>query len=126
MSRKKFQMSSLARDRALAGALEREVFTQRALVPTSPWLDNIPPDQPGLSVSGTGNGGARMTWQAAGGKPVWLWVVQMRSGGKWTTEILPGSNLSFPIPGAQPDALAVTAIDRSGNASAPAVAQIKK
>jgi uncharacterized lipoprotein YddW (UPF0748 family) len=121
-----YRMSSLARDRALAGALEREVFTQRALVPASPWLDNIPPDQPGLSVSGTGNGGARMTWQATGGKPVWLWVVQMRSGGKWTSEILPGGALSFPIPGAQPDVLAVTAIDRSGNASAPAVAQIKK
>ena len=77
-------------------------------------------------MSGTGNGGARMTWQATGGKPVWLWVVQMRSGGKWTTEILPGGTHSFPLPGAQPDVLAVTAIDRSGNASTPAVAQIKK
>src|ERR1043165_3830797 len=45
-----WNMKSLMRSSALDEALEREVYTQPALVPASPWLDNARPEKPRLTA----------------------------------------------------------------------------
>jgi uncharacterized lipoprotein YddW (UPF0748 family) len=111
---------------ALAGTLKGELNAEPALVPASPWLDSVAPEKPGMFVSGADNpANLRVTWNATGSEPVWLWIVQIKTGAEWTTEILPGSASSHSLNGARPDAIAVTAVDRTGNASPPAVLQKK-
>jgi hypothetical protein len=55
-----------------------------------------------------------------------LWVLQVRRDNEWTTRILPGAAKSRALERPPPEAIAVTAVDRCGNASAPAVVQRKE
>jgi uncharacterized lipoprotein YddW (UPF0748 family) len=114
-----WDMKALMRNGALDAALEREVYGQPALVPAMPWLNHAAPEQPKLSVSG----GLRKTvrWQAGGPEKPWLWVVQIRQADRWSTQILPRSQTSLKAESGHDDVIAVTAVDRFGNASRPAV-----
>lgn len=92
-------------------------YTQPALVPPMPWLSRKPPQSPGVAAS------------ANGGKTSIRWVpdpstakvaIQARNGSSWKTVTIPYVSVGrVTIPRA--DAIAVTAIDRFGNASAPKV-----
>jgi uncharacterized lipoprotein YddW (UPF0748 family) len=97
---------------------------QPALVPASPWLGGEPPATPNLSVIGVPRT-ARLTWGEHGTNFVRWWVVQTKSSGEWKTEILPRETTLESLPGS-PEIVAVTAIDRVGNASPPRVLQEKK
>jgi hypothetical protein len=97
---------------------------QPALVPASPWLGGEPPPTPNLSVIGVPRA-SRLTWGEHGTNFVRWWVVQTKSSGEWKTEILPRETTSESLPGS-PEIVAVTAIDRVGNASPPRVLQEKK
>ena len=117
-----FSMTALLENRdGLAQTLQTGLYAQPALVPASPWLDDVPPDPPAVSaqadpVTHLGT----LAWYAAGGEPAWLWVVQVRAAGTWTTQILPGARTSFTLsPSA--DIAAVSAVDRCGNQSRPSV-----
>ena len=107
--------------RGLSDTLTRQMYTRPALPPAMPWLDNQPPGQPQISASLEPGGKIKVTCQPTGVEPVWLWVLQTRAGGAWTTEIFRGSQSErhFVLPN-RPDAVALTAIDRCGNASAAA------
>ncbi|MGB7768923.1 MAG: hypothetical protein WBN22_08730, partial [Verrucomicrobiia bacterium] len=113
-----YHLRNLLENRALADVL-RVQYSQPALVPASPWLDSIPPDQPKLTVT-IENSGARAHWEIAGGKPAWLWILQFRSNGAWTTEILPANQTTQTFFGSQPDVIAVSAVDRVENEGEPA------
>ena len=102
--------------RGVADVLGRDSYAQPALVPSFPWLDPTPPPVPNLVVTAAKGADARASWTAGAGEPVWLWVLQSRAGGNWRTEILPRSQTSRSLNGA--DAVAVTAVDRCGNTSA--------
>jgi hypothetical protein len=138
-------MSSLMRNDALARSMERDVNTQLALVPASPWLGASPPPKPVLLVGGTQAGGLKLwldqprrsepgaTNAAAPARgpqasetvlPRW-WLLQTRTDGNWTTQLLPGSRHLQGLGSLQPEAIALTAIDRFGNAS-PTVSFEKK
>ncbi len=116
-----WNMSSLMTNRAgLTDALSKEIYVEPALVPASPWLDNNPPGQPTLHLERNGSSKElRVNWAPTGAEPVWLWVLQVRSRGQWTTEILPGKKASRSwTPNASqtpPDRVAVAAVDRCGN-----------
>jgi uncharacterized lipoprotein YddW (UPF0748 family) len=120
-----WDMKTLMRNGALGTALEREVYAEAALPPACPWLQQSPPAKPVFNVIGEG-GGIRATWSTADSDPPRLWVVQFRKGNAWTTRILPGCNPSKFLAKAGPEVIALTEIDRFGNASAPAVLQLKR
>ena len=105
----------------MAAMLARELLADVALPPAAPWLDAQPPTMPTMTV-GTGPRGSFLaTLTPTGDAPRW-WLVRWRSQQRWTTEIRPGTDreLSLISPtDAAVDWVAVNAVDRSGNLSAP-------
>jgi uncharacterized lipoprotein YddW (UPF0748 family) len=105
-------------------AFSKEVYTQPAIVPASIWLDNTPPGTPELGVTNGVAGTTRISWRPTGAEPVRLWALQSKFGSEWRLDIFPGrlSSCQF-VRDPTPDLVALTAIDRCGNASAPAVVE---
>lgn len=110
----------------LGDTLVQQVYTQRALIPASPWLGNTPPPKPRLLV-GKDLSAKQFTlhWEAADATSIAWWVLQARAEGRWATEILPGTQTSRVITRHEknqgPEFVAVTAVDRFGNSSPAAV-----
>ncbi len=98
------------------------IYDEPALVPASPWLDSIAPAGPNVRVTDS-TGSQVVRFEAQPGDSVWQWVVQARVAGAWHTTVLPRSRESLILQGphAAADAVAVTAVDRTGNASAATV-----
>lgn len=115
---------ALMNNAALRTALKQGVYREPALIPASPWLDGTAPTRPAASVLIDG-AKATATWAASGSEKPWLWVVQSKQYGDWKTDILPGhkSALHFAL---KPELVAVTAVDRCGNASPSVVLRLAK
>jgi uncharacterized lipoprotein YddW (UPF0748 family) len=92
------------------------IYARPALIPPSPWLEKSFPEKPFLTVEN----GRRAAWSPAGAERISVWVWQTRANGQWTTQIVPGGAGGIELAG-QPELVAVTAIDRCGVASPPAV-----
>ncbi len=101
-------------------ALEHTVYSEPALIPASPWLSHARPAPPQLTVRFRARS-LEARWSARGREKVWLWVLQTRRAGKWTTEILPGQVTRQPLRGPVPEAIAVTGVDRYESAGLPTV-----
>ncbi len=100
--------------------LERGVYSEAAIPPASPWLDDQPPAAPLLALKNDlvemrvplppvrkdGTGGA-----------AWLWVVQTRSDDGWITSVVPGDSKLYTLRPRVTD-VRVRAVDRVGNLSA--------
>jgi hypothetical protein len=103
----------------IADVLPNQVYDQPALVPASPWLSAEIPGKP-LLQAGLEGGDLKLTWNSSGG-PVWQWVLQKKTGGHWSTEILAGTKTGETIKSGPtktlPEAVALFAINRFGNAS---------
>jgi uncharacterized lipoprotein YddW (UPF0748 family) len=92
-------------------------YTQPAAVPPMPWLSKRSPASPGVGASVRGNE-THIRWQPDANTA--RIAIQARNGGTWRTmKITPARNGETTIPRA--DAIAVTALDRFGNASPPKV-----
>jgi uncharacterized lipoprotein YddW (UPF0748 family) len=101
-------------------------YASEALVPASPWLDSIPPATPIVRVGrDAATGAVSLSLQPQGSEPPWLWLVRTRVGSDWTTDVVPGLQRFYTLQktasGVTADELAVSAIDRTGNESAPAL-----
>jgi uncharacterized lipoprotein YddW (UPF0748 family) len=122
-----WNMGSLMRNETLARLLQRDIYPEPALMPAVPWLDSTRPVKPTLTPR-IDPAGSKVTfdWQPAGAEKPFVWLFQTKSAGHWATEILPAKSCSFPVPGALPDVISLTAIDRTGNGSPPAVLELKK
>ncbi len=116
----------------LAGPYQRD-----ALVPASPWLDNEAPAAPVATLT-PANEEVRINWTHTNEKDVFRWVVYYQYGNRWDYIILDRNARSFslkkiqqlvnPQPNAQPQslkAIALTAVDRTGNESAKTVMDIR-
>jgi uncharacterized lipoprotein YddW (UPF0748 family) len=101
-------------------------YRLKALVPASPWLDDKPPTQPEIRIKRDHTSAAVIVRLIPHGQEkTWLWLVQLRSGEKWTYDILPGETKDYRVnPTAAADLVAVSAIDRSGNESFRAILKI--
>jgi uncharacterized lipoprotein YddW (UPF0748 family) len=112
----------LQNKRGVSAELARTVYDQSALVPAFPWLDGQGPQKPSLSAEYT-RGGWTFNWRPARGEATWLWLLQRKTGSVWQTEILPSGRHSrrFQIQDGFPAMMAVRAVDRCGNLSAPAI-----
>ncbi len=98
--------------------LQRSAYAEPALIPASPWLNSRGPGKANLVVENAATPGAlKMSWQPANQEAVRLWVLQMKTNGKWHTDILPGSQLGelLLLRGAFPDMVAISPVDRFGN-----------
>ena len=114
-----YHLRNLIQNGTLSGILNA-AYQQTALIPATPWLDSIPPDKPKVTVTNDKTG-ASASWQNGGAEKVWKWVLQFQMNGVWTTEILLAGQTARDFPNALPDVIAVSAIDRTGNQSQPAV-----
>ncbi len=96
-------------------------YTQPAAVPPMPWASSKSPAAPGVSA-GISKEGTFIRWEPDGSTA--KIAVQARIDGTWRTlRIAPSGSKGTTIPRA--DTIAVTAIDRFGNASPPKVLSLK-
>jgi len=104
---------------SFARQLKAGFYAKPALTPATPWLDSTPPPRPELAL--TDGERVRATWSSGEGERASRWVLQLQSGARWTTHLLPGDARSFDGIGATPGAIALRAVDRAGNLSEPAI-----
>jgi len=129
-----FSIEVFMKDRdSIATALERTLYAEPALVPASPWLEVAPPPAPLLRVAPDSTGVETVTLRLPAGEPretVRWWLVQQQIGGRWETTLLDGSLNQFDVqqllrhPFVKAELLAVSAIDRVGNAGKPVVLRL--
>ncbi|MFL5465761.1 MAG: glycoside hydrolase family 10 protein, partial [Gemmatimonadaceae bacterium] len=101
-------------------------YASRTLVPASTWLDSVPPATPVVRVGvDPGTGANTVSLEPQGSEQIWVWLVRTRVGADWTTDVLPGLQRFYMIPRpvgtVAADEIAVSAVDRNGNESAPAL-----
>jgi uncharacterized lipoprotein YddW (UPF0748 family) len=117
-----WSMRALMRNQTLTTALAKEVYQEPAIFPASAWLkQGQRPGPPNLKVTQAGAGMA-LIWAPGVDKPdTALWVVQTRKRNEWATKIVPAKTLQISLPDPLPEVIAVTAIDRYGDAGKPGV-----
>lgn len=113
--------SALMRNPDLQAALRREVYRQVALPPAYPWLPSRTPGKPAARMTVKGQEGLAK-WTASRAGETFRWVVQVRQSGEWKTQIFPRQTTSLRFL-SLPEALAITGVDRNGNAGPPVVLQ---
>jgi hypothetical protein len=104
-------------------ALEKEVYQQPALMPLSPWLGHTQPSKPKLRLTTSPKG---VSWSASGSGKPWLWLLQTKAGGEWTTEILPAATTSRAWKGTAPETVALCTINRNAELSTPVLLQVQR
>lgn len=114
----------------LGDRLEADTYREPALVPEMPWLGGSPPAAPVAEVV-EGSDGDRLTLKisAADSSAITLWVVQTRDEDEhWTTTILPAAVRELVLPDSEgpADLIAVTAIDRVGQASSRTMLRVRR
>jgi uncharacterized lipoprotein YddW (UPF0748 family) len=119
-----YSMSKLETNVALKNSLGRDLNASPALVPPSPWL-GAAPEKPRI-VANNRVLGSKLSWSPGDTNSVirW-WVIQTKAFNDWKTEIVPAATSGKVLDGT-PESLAVTAIDRAGNASAASVLELKQ
>lgn len=95
----------------LSTLLEKGLYAEPAVIPPSPWLERKKPGKPGLSLVG-----GEVCWEPEVADAISIWVFQTKSGGKWSTSILPSEARKHALPETA-EIIAITAIDRCGMAS---------
>ena len=103
---------------ALTERLKANEFAEPALIPPSPWLDDKPPARPVVKLMGRGDSATvelREPRSNGRGNEVFVWAIQAKFGNAWKLAVVPGHVDKVPTEGAA--ALAISAIDRTGNAS---------
>ncbi|GAB1344887.1 family 10 glycosylhydrolase [Gemmatimonas sp.] len=109
---------------ALADRLQAELYQEPALIPASPWLGNVRPARPRLTVRRVEASGDEVVELVPPGNARWI-TVQVRRAERWRTWVLPASTTRVIIGTAtdQPaDVVVVRAIHRNGRESLPVTA----
>ncbi len=96
--------------------LTKTLYSEPALIPASSWLASGKLAKPEVSFDAS-----RLSWSLEDNSHAQRWALQIKRDGKWSTELLPNTATSRDFEKDDlPEAVAITAIDRVGNAS-PAV-----
>jgi uncharacterized lipoprotein YddW (UPF0748 family) len=120
-----WRMSTLMQNRGAIATLER-LYGQPALPPAFPWLGGGTLAKPGLSFHNPPKGNRTvMDWTPGPGGTgtPWLWLLQTRTHGNWSSQVLPASRSSFTFYSQAPEYIALTAVDRNGNLGPASVMQ---
>jgi uncharacterized lipoprotein YddW (UPF0748 family) len=139
-----FSFKTLQNDKAgVATALKETVYAKQALVPASTWLDDEAPSAPTFTVSAD-----TVSITATGDEKPFLYVVYRREGEKWGNyEIISALDGTYTLPAPKDEksvtdnvgggtqvttrkasnvtAVAVSAVDRSGNESTRTIVELK-
>ncbi|MDB4508483.1 family 10 glycosylhydrolase [Akkermansiaceae bacterium] len=112
-----WSMKSLMNNRGgVSTAVAKKFYQQPALVPPMPWVNGNVPQTPTARASGVA-GKTMVSWNAVPGCA--KYAVQARYGKHWVlSTVATGTRATL---GGVPDAIAVSAVDRYGNTSAPRV-----
>jgi len=102
----------------LAKALRDGPWSRPALVPASTWLDDEAPEAPKLRERK--RGGERQLKVTARSDDTFLFVIDQRVKGAWRQSIVPAAAEDAVTLHEDADAVAVRAVDRTGNLGAPA------
>jgi hypothetical protein len=113
-----FSMQALMPSRhGMGEALRDGVYREPALVPASPWLGGAPPPRPIVRLSDSSNG-IEAHFLPGDEAEVWIWAIRSFVDGRWITEFVPGRRRSLLLPtgygGRMPEAVAVSAVERTG------------
>ncbi len=112
-----WSMKSLMQNRGgVSQSLVRNVYQEPALVPPMPWVNRKTPQTPTARAAGN-RGGVTVTWSDSAGCD--QYAIQARYGNRWRFVGVSQGN-SMQING-QPDAIAVSAVNRFGTTSVPLV-----
>ena len=107
-----WSVKSLMENRGGISKSIMQYYQEPALVPPMPWISDKVPPTPAVRASGNS-----VTWGRVPG--VGKYAVQARYGRQWSlVTVTPGVSVRFSR---VPDAIAVSAVDRFGTASQPAV-----
>jgi uncharacterized lipoprotein YddW (UPF0748 family) len=116
-----FSMKAFAMDAdSLFEKLLAGPYAETALIPASPWLYAGRPAKPHVTADApAADGAVRVRMQPGrGAQPTW-WVVSVRAGGRWRSEVVPGWQREHTVArlsaDTEVDAVAVSAVDRTGN-----------
>jgi len=116
-----WSMKSLLQNRSgTTSSLQKGAYAAPALVPPMPWMNSQAPASPAISAKISGNS-VNISWNSVPGAS--KYAVQTRYGSKWYASAVTyanGANL-----GSKPNAIAVYAVDRYGNASRPTVVTLR-
>jgi uncharacterized lipoprotein YddW (UPF0748 family) len=105
----------------ISDILKGQLYAEPAVIPAFPWLEAQKPAAPSLTANETTKGW-RFGWSIAAMEKPRLWVLQTRRRGTWRTEILSANNVGVTWNvNDEPDAIAVSAVDRCNNVSTPTV-----
>lgn len=114
-----YNASSVRSDRGgFATGLATGLYAERAIPPATTWLDAAAPAVPTLAVTGTPGA---LTVSTTVDPDAYWWLVRWRAGAVWDQRLVPVTEPSVAIATLGVDAVVVHAVDRVGNASAPAV-----
>ncbi len=95
-----FSMKSfLVNQGSMNDSLAAGPYAEVALIPSTPWLTTSAPPVPALGLTNR-NGTRSIVLGTIGATIPWQWLVQSREETGWTSELLPGSAKSFPLPDA--------------------------
>jgi uncharacterized lipoprotein YddW (UPF0748 family) len=116
-----WSVKSLVKNQGGIATKLASIYTQPAAIPPMPWVNSHGPSAPGVSAILRPDS-TFVRWEAGGDTS--KIAVQARTGGIWrTVQICPSGSKGITIPRA--DIVAVTALDRYGNASLPKVLGLK-
>jgi uncharacterized lipoprotein YddW (UPF0748 family) len=123
-----FSMSALMKNQSgIADAMSQQLYAAQALIPVSPWLPGRAPVAPTVTL---GRDAAQRSVlcvtpapsDTAAQTPKW-WVVRVKRGADWTTDILPGVVNRWAMGmTVRAESVVVSGVDRTGREGAPVLA----
>ncbi len=126
-----FSMKALVNNsNGISDMLKATVYKDPALVPASPWLDDVAPAKPEVSVENdTTTNTATVTWKSGNSEEAWLWTVYTLTGRSWTPQVMSSTSTTLTLSpddkGNMPSRVAVAAVDREGNESEKTIVEVK-
>ena len=112
-----WSMKALMKNRGgIANELVKNFYQEPSLVPPMPWVNRAVPKTPNVVAAGS-KGKVNVVWRAVPG--CLKYSVQVRVGRNWRlSTVTAGTEITL---GGEPDAIAISAVDRYGNTSNPRV-----
>ncbi|WP_309871687.1 family 10 glycosylhydrolase [Chryseobacterium sediminis] len=115
-----WSIAGLTKNPNMLPALKNGPYSEKALVPKSPWIKAVPLQTPTLFIADNGSF-VQTSWSTKNAADVFQWVLFTQYNGVWQTEILTLDTLSKDLPkfkdGKKLSAVAIKTIDRLGNES---------
>jgi hypothetical protein len=115
-----WSIAGLTKNAGMLPTLKNGPYSEKALVPQTPWIKAVPLQTPTLFTADNGSF-VQASWSTKNIGNVFQWILFTQYNGVWETEILTLDTLSRDIPkskgGRKLNAVAVKAVDRLGNES---------